>query len=669
MLISSTLARRLAPARRAGQSWRGGSFRLPAVAAPPAVVGPTYESGPCPFPAGAIPAGERVDCGNLVVAEERDQPGSPAIRLAVAILRTHNPAPAPDPIVFLADGPGGSGLDWLDYFLTRAGDLRAGRDIILLDQRGTGYSQPNLRCFEFDSLDAAARARQLSLAEARALDVQIAAACHDRLAAAGVHFAAYTTAASAADVKDLRLALGYLNWNLYGVGYGARLALSVLRDYPGGVRSVVLDAALPPQAAWWEASAANMDRAFSAFFASCARQPACSAAYPNLSVTFAEAADRLNATPVTVQVQVGAAGRLAPELVTGQRLVAGAAQSLTDARLGLIPYLPLVITQLDAGNTSVTEDFAQALVAGANGTRSGAWYSVQCHDEAPLADPAKIQADAESFARYRDVVLRDTTLAICPEWGAGQAGAEENQPAHSDVPALLLAGEFDPLEPPAWSQLAASTLSHSHYYLLGSVGHGASLLGCGQVLTVQFVENPALAPKLVCDLGASAPAYVTAAYINPGVDRLAQGLVLHFDLVPGLPFLACAVLFATALFVWPPAALLQPRGRRAAGFARWLATVTLLLDLLFAAALVALIVLTSEQQPGLLVFGLPPKAAPLFVVPWIAVALTAGLVGFTFLAWKDGYWSLAGRVHFSLVAAAAAGFLWLLYYWGLLGLQ
>jgi hypothetical protein len=257
--------------------------------------------------------------------------------------------------------------------------------------------------------------------------------------------------------------------------------------------------------------------------------------------------------------------------------------------------------------------------------------------------------------------------AIAVVAGAGQASAAENQPVHSEVPALVLAGEFDPLEPPGWSQLAASTLTHSYYYLLGGVGHGASLLGCGQVLTVQFLENPALAPKRVCDLAASAPAYVTAAYLNPGVDRLAQGLVLHFDLVRALPFLACGLLFISALLVWPPAALFQRRGRRAAGFARWLATITVLLDLLFAAALVALIVLTSEWQPGLLVFGLPPEAAPLFVVPWLALALTAGLVWFTFLAWKDGYWSLAGRVHFSLVVAGAAGFLWLLLQWGLLG--
>jgi hypothetical protein len=145
--------------------------------------------------------------------------------------------------------------------------------------------------------------------------------------------------------------------------------------------------------------------------------------------------------------------------------------------------------------------------------------------------------------------------------------------------------------------------------------------------------------------------------------------VLHFDWYRALPFLACAAVFASALIVWPPAALFQRRGRRRAGFARWLATITILLDLLFAGGVVALIWVTGQQQPGLLVFGLPPEAAPLFWVPWLAGVFTAGVLWLGFLAWKDGDWSLAGRIHFTLVAAAAVGFIVLLASWGLLGLN
>jgi pimeloyl-ACP methyl ester carboxylesterase/uncharacterized membrane protein YhdT len=644
----------------------GWPAQLAAAAPAPDAGPPQFEAGPCPFALGAIPPGERVDCGDLVVPEDRSQADSPNIQLAVAILRTPNPAPAPDPILFLADGPGGSGLDWLSYFLTRAPDLRADRDIILLDQRGTGHSQPSLRCSEFDSLTLATQARKLSLAEARALDVQTATACHDRLAAAGVNLAAYTTAASATDIKDLRLALGYLSWNLYGIGYGARLAQAVLRDYPDGVRSVILDGVPPPQVAWWESSAANLNRALSALFKSCALQPACAAAFPNLATTFLDAVDRLNAGPLSAAVPAPVAGGLTPVLITGPRLVAGTTQVLLDGQLGLVPYLPLVITQLDTGNAAVGASFVQALPLSADPRRTGLWYSVQCHEEAPYNDPGRIQTDADSFARLRDYVLSDTTLAVCPGWGAAPADLAEKQAVRSDVPALVLAGEYDPTEPPTWSQLAASTLSRSFYYLLSGVGHGASLQGCGHVLAAQFIEAPDLAPRPACAVSGSVPAFVTAAYLNPGIPRVAQQLVQRFDTQQALPFLVCLGVFVTALLAWPVAALFRHSGSRMAGLARWLATVTLLLDLLFAGALIALVVVINQQQPELLLFGLRPEAAPLLAVPWVAGALTVGVLGLTLLAWKDGYWSLAGRVHYTLVAAAAAGFIGLVYAWGLI---
>ncbi|MEP7358658.1 MAG: hypothetical protein ABI847_15525, partial [Anaerolineales bacterium] len=137
-----------------------------------------------------------------------------------------------------------------------------------------------------------------------------------------------------------------------------------------------------------------------------------------------------------------------------------------------------------------------------------------------------------------------------------------------------------------------------------------------------------------------------------------------------LPFLACAVGLLSGLLVWPVAAMRRggrpaPRG---AGFARWLAIMTGLVDLLFAAALVWLMLQTNQQQPGLLVFGLPPEAGPLFGAAWVALALAAVLVVMALLAWTRRYWSIGGRVHFTLVVVAAAGFAWLLVHWGLLSL-
>ena len=125
--------------------------------------------------------------------------------------------------------------------------------------------------------------------------------CRDRLAATGVDLAAYNTAENAADIADLRVALGIDTWNVYGVSYGSNLALSVLRDHPQGIRSVVLDSVSPPAnnivENWWTAPASS----FKAIFAACAAQPSCARAYPNLAADFTATVNRLDKTPVVVQ--------------------------------------------------------------------------------------------------------------------------------------------------------------------------------------------------------------------------------------------------------------------------------------------------------------------------------------------------------------------------------
>jgi len=651
-------------------------------AAPPAAAGPAvppvqgggayFETAPCPFEPGRLPPDAHVDCGYLIVPEDRAQPIR-TVRLAVAILRSPNPNPLPDPILYLSGGPGDSALDSIDYWLNEVPDLRANRDVILLDQRGTGASLPDLNCWEFQALAATLRAQAASPQEQVNLEVQTARQCRDRLAADGVNLAAYNTAASAADVKDLRVALGLLSWNLYGHSYGTRLALTVMRDYPAGLRSAVLNAALPLQANWFEDAAANADRAFSQLFTGCALDPACASHYPDLQRRFYDVVDRLDAGPLILTTTDpatltgrGQAAEPATQWVTGQDLLRGGFQALYDT--DLIPYLPLAIAQISAGNAAVVEGFATALTGADDGSRPAVWYSVMCHDEAPFNDPAVVAASVERYPRLRAFVLSDGTLAVCAGWGAGEAGQLETMPVRSDLPTLVLAGQYDPIHPPAWSQLAASTLRNSFYFELPGLGHNAGFTPCGQTLTAQFVNSPGLAPRSDCVRALAGPAFVTEVYINPGVYRLASRLLLLGDWQRAVPFGVCALLFVSAVLYWPidMVRALRRRAPRAAWLARWLAALVATLHLAFMALLLILIINTSNAQPYLLLFGLPPEAAPLFIVPWVAGALSLGLVLLAWPVWRERFWSLAGRIHYTLVTLAALGFVWLLLDWGLL---
>ena len=187
---------------------------------------PYVESTPCwmALPDGVV-EGQNIDCGYLFVPETRDDSSSPSIQLAYAVLYAPTESPQPDPVIYLAGGPGGSAVKELDGWLDAP--YLQDRDLVLLDQRGTGYSLPTLNCPEMEQ--AVQDATQ---------------ACRDRLVEEGVDLQAYSSVENAADVADLRVALGYDEWNLYGISYGTRLALTVMRDHPEGVRSVVLELGL-----------------------------------------------------------------------------------------------------------------------------------------------------------------------------------------------------------------------------------------------------------------------------------------------------------------------------------------------------------------------------------------------------------------------------------------
>ena len=186
---------------------------------------------------------ENAECGFLIVPENRDDPESRTLRLAVAILKSRSAEPQPDPVIYLHGGPGGSAIadasGWLDH------PLRDDRDFILLDQRVTGFSEPEL-CPELSKDDMTVMARDLSAEEATAERLALSLACRDELLSEGVDLASYNSDASSADLSDLRRVLGYDSWNVYGISYGTKLALTTMRNAPEGIRSVVLDSAYPP---------------------------------------------------------------------------------------------------------------------------------------------------------------------------------------------------------------------------------------------------------------------------------------------------------------------------------------------------------------------------------------------------------------------------------------
>lgn len=460
-------------------------FDDPAIAidAPPTTA-PRFESGPCRT---AIPEGVQAECGDLIVLADRSQPDGPTLRLAVIRLPATGPNPSPTPLVYLAGGPGQAGNLGLSIFTpaeSPPSKLRENHSLLLLDQRGTGVSQPSLACPEMDASDALDAVRD----------------CYNRLLAEGENLAAYTTAENAADVNDLRLALDVAQLDLFGASYGTRLALTVLRDFPQAVRSAVLSSVLPLQADLLSGQSLAFNNALETVFATCANDAACNSAFPSLRESFSVAAAQLDAEPVTVRVRSLTGGQIGPVQVNGQVFALAIYFMLITP--SLVPFTPALIDNAAKGDyAALTIPFAFFSGAIAGGSY-GMSNSVNCSDEFAFVSEQDFQAvQGQILPELRAERQRayDLAKAQCAIWNVPQSPAIENQPVVSDVPTLILSGQFDPATPPRYGEEAAQTLGRSTVVeLLGSSHDPASASPCGVTIVQSFLQAPTATPDTSC---------------------------------------------------------------------------------------------------------------------------------------------------------------------------
>lgn len=472
----------------------------------------TFEEAACAF---EVPEGRDVRCGFLEVPEDRrDAANSDVVRLHVAIFDSENADPEPDPLVYLEGGPGGDALEGVPYiFEDRFAPFLADRDLIMFDQRGTGYSQPSLDCPEYRELSLELLDQVLTVEEEERLFLEAMGACRTRLVQEGVDLGAYDSAASAADLDDLRRALGYEAWNLLGISYGTRLALTTMRDYPQGLRSVVLDSTYPPHVNIVTETPANLARAMDAFFAACAAEPICDEAYPNLRAFFFELVDRVNVAPITVPVFHALNGQQYEARLAGDDLLGVLFQGLYSEEI--IPLLPQFIYETAAGDYELLSALLSNLIVSDEFLSIGLNFSVQCQEEIPFATAAEAQAAAEAYPELESyfqssATSGQTAFTTCALWDVPAAPALENETIHSDIPTLILAGEFDPITPPAWGAQVHESLPNSHFFTFPGLGHGVSVAGdCPQGVTMAFLNDPSSQPDAACIAELVGPQFVT----------------------------------------------------------------------------------------------------------------------------------------------------------------
>jgi pimeloyl-ACP methyl ester carboxylesterase len=430
------------------------------------------------------PTSVTLTCHTLVVPENRAKPRAGNVRLAVMVMHARASEPEPDPVVFLAGGPGGSGIQGFESFAESP--MLENRDLILLDQRGTGASQPSLDCPEL------AQARVADFSRADSHDDELAALrdaaqeCRERLADNGVDLDAYDTVANARDVEDLRKALEIDEWNLYGVSYGSRLALEVMRSYPDGVRTAVLDSVYPPDVDDVEPYTAGVDAAFDRLVKACAADDGCATTTPDLAALIDQMVDRYNNAPAEASVAGGA-----PLVVNGYDVLAGVWNAMYDSEI--IPALPNIVAALANGDTSILPVFADSALEDQGA--EGMFISVECADNGlSKADAKTIEDPPQS-----EVILRFSAQSYCELWDVERLPKSFNRVTRSKIPAIVFAGSLDPITAASGSRRVAKTLRNATYVELAGLGHVVTKVSdCAREIRQEFLEDPTEKPDVTC---------------------------------------------------------------------------------------------------------------------------------------------------------------------------
>jgi pimeloyl-ACP methyl ester carboxylesterase len=411
---------------------------------------------PCNIPALTKDAG----CGKYEVFEDRAAKSGRKIALNIAVLPALSAKPAPDPVFMLAGGPGQGAVAVIkiagDYLIR----LRRDRDIVFVDQRGTGESNP-LSCNLVGNKD------EMRGYFTEGMSVENLGECRAQLEKTA-NLALYTSPIAMDDLDEVRAALGYDKINLHGGSYGTVAGLVYIRQHPDRVRTAMLEGVSTVDAKIYLPFAKGVEHALERLFTDCAAAAECNAAFPNLRAEFKELTAKLDKQPVAFE---------STNLFTGKREQVTLARDMFADSIRTVLYiplnarwLPLLIHEANKNNWGPLASISYANARGiADQIARGMHLSVVCSEDIPSITEEEIKRNtAGTF--YGDYRVR-TMIKACEQWPKGKVAAGFNDPVKSDIPILMITGDLDPVAPPWLAAEAARLLPNSRQISISNTGH------------------------------------------------------------------------------------------------------------------------------------------------------------------------------------------------------
>lgn len=406
--------------------------------------------------------------------EDRAAQSGRTIDLKIVVLPALGNDPQPDPVFFLAGGPGQGAAQMAPAIGRIFRRVQEARDVVFVDQRGTGESNP-LDCRDSgDSLAAPDEPRARVLARLK-----------NCLASLEADPRLYTTPIAMDDLDEVRRYLGYERINLYGGSYGTRAALVYLRRHEPTVRAVVLDGVAPTDMRLPLFFARDAQRAFERLVADCAADPLCAQKYPRMDERFRALVQRLDDAPVRTTLVHPRTGVAEEVTITGELVAAAVFGAL---------YSPLTSSILPELIARAERDDFQGLLAlsslsesGVENMSVGMQLSVICAEDYPRITPSLVEEAHRNTVFGGRLLL--PRLEACTFWPRGELDPSYYEPVRSSVPVLVLSGELDPVTPPQWGDSVLPYLPNSLHVVVSGTGHNVIASGCGMRLVEEVIAR------------------------------------------------------------------------------------------------------------------------------------------------------------------------------------
>lgn len=567
---------------------------------------------------------QEIKWGMFTVPENWDIPSNKKIKLAVAILNNTSNKKNADAVVMIEGGPGASAIEGIWWWLNHP--LRKTHNIILVDSRGTGFSEPRL-CPNLgkDFLNILAKNQPPSVDEKE--KAEAALKCKQSLIAKGIDINNYTSKSIAKDIHVIKEHLKYLNWNVYGVSYGTYIAQTYTKIFPNDVKALILDSPISDISEYYTLNTSNYVSSLEKVFKACNENPECNSEYPDLENLYYKIIKELKENPITIKVD--------KDLIPNGEFTYNAEdfkiaihQALYQERL--VEVLPLLINQFHKRNEATLSALVTAF-SGALALDYGVYYCVTCNEAIPKNSFDAYNEDIEAQKQLSEgLSFYRSDFIVCSQWNKNSEPISKNLDTISqkiNVPTLIFTGGFDPIIPSKNGNELVATLGDAQLIEASSYGHAPSFSRIGFKIVSNFINNPKI--KVEDNFNENKMNFVRGIHINGGVSKMGNSLN-NPDVLFFIPLAIAILISLIAIFAYTFSVIKKKKQGKLNITIKIFLVISSLISMLIIGGLLVGLSNTASKNFYILAFGLPENYSFVFklLIPFVFVLL---ILSITFL--------------------------------------